>query len=159
MIKTVDMGTLGTIAGLTVLILVVIWIVVVAIRRSWLLRSGAIDVCWRGDLTRSGRGWSLGQGRFDGDRWLLYRSFSPLPTASKVLRRGRLELGAQRSPVGAEPDLLPVDSVIVRCCEDGADIELALAEQALTGVRSWIESAPTTSPAHGRSPGPRDPER
>jgi hypothetical protein len=150
----VDVGLLGTIAGLTILVLVIVWITVVAVRRSWLLRSGAIDVCWRGDLTRSGRGWSLGQGRFDGDRWLLYRSFSPLPSASKVLQRSRLSLGDQRSPVGAEPDLLPVDSVIVRCRQDGAEIELALAEQALTGVRSWIESAPTSSPAHGRSPRP-----
>jgi hypothetical protein len=155
-IGTVDVGLLGTVAGLTIVLLLVLWIVVVTVRRSWLLRSGAVDVCWRGDLTRSGRGWSLGQGRFDGDRWLLYRSFSPLPTASRVLQRSRLVLGDQRSPVGTEPDLLPVDAVIVRCRQDGTELELALARQALTGVRSWIESAPTSSPVHGRRSGPRD---
>ena len=84
----------------------------------------------------------LGQGRFHENEFLMYRSFSPLPGAARTLHRGSLKLGGRRGPVGTEPDLLPVDSVIVRCTDGGTQIELALSEQALTGLRSWLESLP-----------------
>jgi hypothetical protein len=58
------------------------------------------------------------------------------------LHRSSLKLGDRRGPVGTEPDLLPVDSVIVRCTDGGTQIELALREEALTGLRSWLESLP-----------------
>jgi hypothetical protein len=73
---------------------------------------------------------------------LLYRAFSPLPGAAKRLRRESLKLGSRRAAVGTEPDLLPLNAVIVRCTDGGGDIELALAEEALTGLRSWLESIP-----------------
>ena len=95
-------------------------IVVIAVRRSALARSGAIDVCWRRDLSPDGRGWVLGQGRFRDNEFLMYRSFSPLPGAARTLHRESLKLGERRPPVGTEPDLLPVDAVIVRCTDGGS---------------------------------------
>jgi Protein of unknown function (DUF2550) len=137
-----DITTLAQGLGLAILIVVVLAIVVIAVRRSMLTRSGAIDVCWRRELTPDGRGWVLGQGRFRDSELLLYRSFSPLPGAARKLHRGTLKLGERRGRVGTEPDLLPVDAVIVRCTDGGTGIELALREEALTGLRSWLESIP-----------------
>ncbi len=134
--------SLAQILGLAILIVLVVAIVVIAVRRSVLARSGGVDVCWRRRLRPDGRGWVLGQGRFRGDEFLLYRSFSPLPGAARKLHRGTLVLGERRQPVGTEPDLLPVNSVIRRCTDGGTTFELALSEQALTGLRSWLESGP-----------------
>ena len=72
----------------------------------------------------------------------MYRSFSPLPGAARKLDRESLKLGERRARVGTEPDLLPVDAVIVRCTDGGQQIELALSDEALTGLRSWLESLP-----------------
>ena len=137
-----DIVSLGELAGLAVVLVVVLAIVVIAVRRSALTRSGAIDVCWRRELTPDGRGWVLGQGRFRDNEFLLYRSFSPLPGVARKLHRDALRLGDRRPPVGTEPDLLPVDAVIVRCTHGSEQIELALSEEALTGMRSWLESLP-----------------
>ncbi len=140
-----ELASLAQILGLVVLVVVVLSISVIALRRSVLIRSGAIDVSWRRTLRPDGSGWVLGQGRYRGNELLLYRAFSPLPGSSRRLHRESLTLGARRGPVGTEPDLLPVGAVIVRCTDGGADIELALAEEALTGLRSWLESIPPAS--------------
>ena len=79
--------TLAQVVGLAILIALIVAICVIAVRRSVLARSGGIDMCWRTDLTPGGRGWVLGQGRFHGSDLRLYRSFSPLPIASRVLDR------------------------------------------------------------------------
>jgi hypothetical protein len=137
-----DIGLLVQGLGLTILVVVVLAIVMIAVRRSTLARSGAIDICWRRSVSADGNGWVLGQGRFRENAFLLYRSFSPWPGAARTLHRGSLKLGARRARVGTEPDLLPVDAVIIRCTDGGSQIELALSEQALTGLRSWLESLP-----------------
>lgn len=137
-----DIVSLAQGIGLAILVVVVLAIAIIAIRRSMLGRAGAIDVCWRRPISTDGRGWVLGQGRFHENEFLMYRSFSPLPGAARRLRRESLKLGSRRGPVGTEPDLLPVDSVILRCTDGGTQIELALSEQALTGLRSWLESLP-----------------
>ncbi|NNG34156.1 DUF2550 domain-containing protein [Nakamurella aerolata] len=143
--------------GLALLVAVVLLIAVVAFRRVTLTRSGSIDVCWRPADREIGRGWVLGQGRYQADELDLYRSFSPLPIPSKVLRRNALVLGSRRPAEGTELDLLPLDAVIVRCTEravagaepvgepSSRDWELALSEAALTGLRSWLESAPSVT--------------
>lgn len=137
-----DLASLAQFLGLAVLVVLVVSISVIALRRSVLIRSGAIDVSWRSNLRSDGGGWILGQGRYRGTELLLYRAFSPLPGAAKRLHRGSLMLGRRRAAVGTEPDLLPVNAVIVRCTDGGSELELALAEEALTGLRSWLESIP-----------------
>ena len=103
---------------------------------------GGVDLCWRTSLQLDGSGWTFGQGRYREGEFILFRSFSPLPMASRVLRRDRLSLGDRRPLTGTEPDLLPLDSVVLRCTDGGSPIELALSEEAMTGLRSWLESIP-----------------
>jgi hypothetical protein len=127
--------------------------VLLAVRRASLSRSGAVNLGWRDQLDPEGRGWVLGQARYTEDRLDLYRSFSPMPVPAKHLPRASLRLGGRRAPVGTELDLLPPGSVVVRCANGGAELELAMAESALTGLRSWLESAPPGSTARRLSRG------
>lgn len=140
--------------ALGLLVAIVLLIVWVAVRRTLLTRGGGIDVCWRTDLRGNGSGWTLGQARYAGDVLLMFRSFAVLPTASRTLQRQSLVLGGRRAAIGAESDLLPAGAVIVRCTNSRGgrrEWELAMSEESLTGLRSWLESAPT---AHrGRTPG------
>lgn len=128
--------------GLGLLVALVLLIAVVPVRRSLLSRSGGVDVSWRAARTGGGR-WILGQARFSGDALLLFRALSLLPMAAHTLSRQTLVLGTRRAPAGTESGLLPRSSMIVRCTDAGSDLELALSEDALTGLQSWLESAPT----------------
>jgi hypothetical protein len=130
------------ITGLALLLVLVLCIVAIAVRRYLLTKAGGVDFCWRRSMDVDGSGWIFGQGRYHDGDLTLYRSFSPLPMASKILRRDRLVLGARRPLTGTEPDLLPVGSVVVRCIDGKTPIELALSEEAMTGLRSWLESVP-----------------
>ncbi len=142
------------IIGLALLLVLVLSIVAIAVRRSLLTRSGAVDLCWRTSLSPDGSGWTFGQGRYREGEFILYRSFSPLPIASRVLRRDQLMLGTRRLLSGTEPDLLPVGSVVLRCTDGGSPVELALSEDAMTGLRSWLESVPpATGSINGRQHG------
>ncbi|MET3803438.1 hypothetical protein ABIB25_000422 [Nakamurella sp. UYEF19] len=140
------------IVGLALLLVLLLSIVAIAVRRSLLTRSGGVDICWRSSLGPEGRGWSFGQARYREGELILYRSFSPLPLASRVMLRDRLMLGERRGLAGTEPDLLPVGSVVIRCTDGSAPVELALTEEAVTGLRSWLESVP---PATGSISGRR----
>lgn len=133
---------LAEFVGLAVLVAVIILIVLLALRRSALTRSGGIDLSWREDLGELGRGWVLGQGRYQEGELDLYRSFSPLPMSARQLSRQTLALGERRLPVGTELDLLPLGSVIVRCTDGRREFELAMSDETLTGLRSWLESVP-----------------
>lgn len=132
--------------ALGLLVAIVALIVWVTVRRTLLTRGGGIDVCWRTDLSATGSGWTLGQARYSGDVLLMFRSFAVLPTASRTLQRQSLTLGERRPAIGSESDLLPAGAVIVRCTNargGSSRLELAMSEETLTGLRSWLESAPT----------------
>ncbi len=144
------------IIGIGLLLALVAAIALIAVRRYLLARSGGIDVCWRTDLMMPARGWVFGQGRFDDRGFVLYRLFSPLPLAARVLTREGLVIGDRRPMVGTEGDLLPVGSAVLRCLDLGAPIELALSEQAVTGLRSWLESAPPQNLGIAERPGLSD---
>lgn len=133
---------LAEVVGLAILICVVALIVVVAVRRAILIRAGGFDVNWRRSPAADDRGWLLGQARFRGSRLGLYRSFSVLPVAAMTVGRDDLQLGPVRPPIGAEPDLLPPGVLIVPASTAGASLEIALAPDALTALRSWVESRP-----------------
>ena len=131
--------------GFALLLAVIVLVVLLAVRRSSLARNGAMDVGWRDQLDPDGRGWVLGQARYTRIELDLYRSFSPLPWPPSNFAANPLTLGERRAPVGTELDLLPVGSVIVRCTGGSGQLELAMSEDALTGLRSWLESAPPGS--------------
>lgn len=136
--------------GLVVLLAAVLLIVLIALRRALLSRAGGFDVSWRVNPAHNDRGWLLGQACYRGGQLGLYRSFSPLPMASKKFDRATLHLGKVRDPIDAERELLPANVVIVPGTYSGVTVEMALSVDALTALRSWVESRP---------PGSRLPDR
>jgi hypothetical protein len=136
---------LAEFVGLALLIVVLALGLIIAIRRAILIRAGGFDVSWRLRPANDDRGWMLGQARFRRGQLALYRSFSAWPTAAMTLDRAALVLGAVRPPHGAEPELLPTSVAIVTGSCAGTPLELALTEDALTALRSWVESRPPGS--------------
>lgn len=148
---------LAEVVGLVVLLCVVALIIVIAVRRAILIRAGGFDINWRRRPATDDRGWLLGQARFRGGRLGLYRAFSVLPAAAMTVDRDELQLGPVRPPIGAEPDLLPPGVVIVPGSAAGTAFEIALAPDALTALRSWVESRPPgMQPPGGRAAGDVD---
>ncbi len=148
------MGHGWQISALALLIVAVLMIASVAGRRYLLARQGAIDLCWRDQLTPDGRGWYLGLAKFDGPDLHLYRSFSLLPLPNRTLHRTEMTLGTRRWPIGTETDLLPQGAMITRCTVGPADrktqLELGMSAEAGTGLRSWLESVPPSNRSTGR---------
>jgi hypothetical protein len=114
------------------------------VRRETISRAGGtIEMNMRLSTFVPERGWAPGLGRFVGDELRWYRLFSLSPWPRRVLSRQELVVGVRRTPEGAERLAMPKGWVVVICKDGGPDpVELALAETALTGFLSWIESAP-----------------
>ncbi len=133
--------------GAAVLILLAILVLIFA-RRALIARGGGtIGMSMRLSRYVDGRGWAPGFGRFVGDELRWYRMFSLGLRPRRLLSRYDLKVQRKRPPAGPERLVMPDGWVVVQCSRGtgrngGADIELALAESALTGFLSWIESAP-----------------
>ncbi len=132
--------------GLVILLVLLGLAVVFARRQIISRRGGTIDMNLRLSTFVPGRGWSAGLGRFVGEQLRWYRMFSFGFRPRRILRRGGLRVQDRRVPEGPERLAMPDGWVIVRCIgRDGpasVEVELAMAESALTGFLSWIESAP-----------------
>jgi hypothetical protein len=136
------------------LLLVLLYALCLVIRRRWIARSGGtFDLSLRDHhrarTEKVGRGWVLGVGRYSGDALEFFRIFSVSPRAMRVLERGDLQYQGQRSAIGPEAHALYAGHVIVVLERTDGPVELAMAEDALTGFRAWLESAPP-----GRRPRP-----
>jgi hypothetical protein len=130
--------------GLAGLVLVVLLgLVLLAVRRRVLTRrGGTFDCSLRVKPGSRGKGWALGIGRYSGDALEWYRVFSFGARPRRLFDRTDLEILDRRSPEGAEVYALLAGAVIMRCRHGGADVELALSPEALTGFLAWTESAP-----------------
>jgi hypothetical protein len=138
-------AVLDLVAALVLLVL--LGLICLALRRRFLTRrGGTFDLSLRLRPTTHGKGWSLGIGRYDGDRVEWYRVFSYAARPRRVFDRLNLEILDRRPPSGAEVFSLLSGAVIVRCRHDGEDVEFALSPDALTGFLSWVESAPPGRP-------------
>ena len=137
------------------LLLVLLYGLCLVVRRRWIARSGGtFDLSLRDGQHRArpdkvGRGWVLGVGRYSGDDLEFFRIFSVSPRAMQVLDRGTLLYRGQRPPDGPEAHALYAGHVVVRLDRPQGPVELAMAEDALTGFRAWLEAAPP-----GRRPRP-----
>jgi hypothetical protein len=125
----------------------------VFLRREFISRgSGTIDMNLRLSTFVSGRGWSPGLGRFVGEQLRWYRVFSFGFRPRRVLTRHGLVVEDRRIPEGPERLSMPDGWIIVRCIgragASSVEVELAMAESALTGFLSWIESAPPGALRH-----------
>src|ERR1700730_12718953 len=130
-----------------VILLVLFGLAAVYFRRQFISRrGGTIDMNLRLSTFVPGRGWSAGLGRFVGEQLRWYRMFSFGFRPRRILRRSGLRVSDRRIPEGPERLAMSDGWIIVRCIgRDGSssvEVELAMAESALTGFLSWIESAP-----------------
>lgn len=123
--------------------LVLLGIVILGVRR-WLLqrRGGTFDCSLRLREGESARGWALGLGRYSGDVVQWFRVFSLAPSPRRVFARSELVVRARRSPLPSEAVTLYAGHVVVECQVNTEAVELAMAEDALTGFLAWLEAAP-----------------
>jgi hypothetical protein len=139
-------------AGIVVLILLA-GLVLIFVRREIIARrGGTIGMSMRLSTYVPGRGWAPGLGRFTGDELRWYRLFSLSPRPRRVLLRNNLTVLKRRPPEGPERLSMPDSWVVLHCSATRRsaysrrpateEVELALAESAVSGFLSWIESAP-----------------
>jgi hypothetical protein len=135
------------------LLAVLLVLALIFIRREVIARRrGAMGMSMRLSTYVPGRGWAPGLGQFTGDELRWYRLFSLGVRPRKVLVRHNLTVEQRRAPEGAERLSMPEGWVVLRCSavaksaysrgKSSDGVEIALAEPAVTGFLSWIESAP-----------------
>ncbi len=139
-----DWLTVTETVAITLLVLLLIPVFWLIARRRWLSRQGGLfDCSLRLSTTTPGTGWVLGVARYTGERLEWFRSFSFSLRPRMIFRRGATKAGPQRDPDPIEAVLLYDDQRIVRLdLTDGRCWELAMQPDSLTGLLSWLESAP-----------------
>ncbi|WP_020575225.1 DUF2550 domain-containing protein [Actinopolymorpha alba] len=126
-----------------ILALVVVALAGLAIRRRVLQRGGGtFDCSVRLHKGSGGKGWVLGVARYSGDRVEWFRVFSFGLRPRRVFSRDNFAVRARRHPLATEALGLYAGHVVVECVEAGHVVELAMAEDALTGFLAWLEAAP-----------------
>ncbi|MFP3987864.1 DUF2550 domain-containing protein [Streptomyces sp. E11-3] len=138
---------LALLVGALVVVLVLLGLFVFGLRRRLIQRSGGTFDCslrWNipEETDTSGKGWSYGVARYNGDRVEWFRVFSYAPRPRRVLERSAIEVVDRRAPDGEEELALLSDAVVLGCRHRGTRLELAMSEDALTGFLAWLEAAP-----------------
>ena len=134
-----------------VLLAVLLYGLLLIIRRRWLARSGGtFELSVRTRPADSGRGWILGVGRYEADALEWFRVFSLWPRPKRRYLRGQITFRVQRAPTESESYALYAGHVVVLCSSAHGDLELAMSPDSLTGFQSWLEAAPPSDPALGR---------
>jgi Protein of unknown function (DUF2550) len=134
-----------------VVIAVVAPLLGLVLRRRWLGRGGGtFEASLRLRSGRaSSRGWSLGVGRYSGERLEWFRVFSVSLRPKRVYSRGELGVVSRRTPRGTEAFALYSGHVVLSCRTDSGPIEIAMSDNASTGFLAWLEAAP---PGRDRRP-------
>ena len=127
-----------------ILALVLMTLVAFAVRRRLLQRGGGtFDCSVRLHTGTPGKGWALGIARYSGDSVEWFRVFSFGLRPRRVFLRNDLTVESRREPLATEALGLYAGHVVVECVQAGNSVvELAMAEDALTGFLAWLESAP-----------------
>ncbi len=139
------MGGLGIAEGVAVvLVLLLVPVALLVARRRWLSRQGGLfDCSVRLSTATPGGGWMLGVARYTGDNLEWFRAFSLSLRPRVVLPRSQSRAGQQRDPDPIEAVVLYDQQRIVRMeLADGRSWEIAMPPASLTGLLSWLESAP-----------------
>lgn len=137
------------------------WIVVVVVlvcslaplvwlfwRRRWLARLGSTFECAvRLNTTSPGGGWVLGLARIEGEYLEWFRVFSLSLVPRLRFRRTATAAVGSRAPTAAEAVVLYQGERVVelRATSDFTDEriwELAMAQDNVTALLSWLEAAP-----------------
>lgn len=111
-------------------------------RRLIARRGGTFELSMRRPGAADGHGWTLGVGRYSGERLEWFRIFSLTPWPKYVWTREELDYTARRSPEGIEVNALYEGHVVVNAAVQTGEVELAMSEASLMGFQSWVESGP-----------------
>jgi hypothetical protein len=141
-------GWLGVVEVLGVLAgLLAISLLLLTGRRRWLNRLGGTFECsLRLRMRTPGAGWVLGVGRYSEGilEWFRYFSYSLRPRM--VFPRRNVRVLETRMPDPVEAVALNADEKVLRLeMQDGhaeTQWELAMSQESLTGLLSWLEAAP-----------------
>jgi hypothetical protein len=141
-------GWLGVVEVLGVLAaLFAISLLLLAGRRRWLNRLGGTFECsLRLRMRTPGAGWVLGVGRYSEGilEWFRYFSYSLRPRM--VFPRRNVRVLETRMPDPVEAVALNADEKVLRLeMQDWhaeTQWELAMSQESLTGLLSWLEAAP-----------------
>ena len=134
------------IAGICIVALLALLFAVFFRRGLLMLRGGTIRLQVRVNTLVPGRGWSTGIGQFAGDDLRFYRMFSLAVRPKRVLTRAGLVVEERRCPEGPERLIMPGRWAILRCLTGFGEVEIAMAENTVTGFLSWLEAAPPGQP-------------
>jgi hypothetical protein len=124
------------------LIILILAAVGIAARRFLLERGGGTVEC---GLRRGPNGpWRLGLASYQREELNWFGALGLTMRPDVVFPRRDLTVVSRRLPTDAEAASLGPGMVVVECKvgEDTGTIELALGEEALTGLLSWLEAAP-----------------
>jgi hypothetical protein len=127
------------------LIILILAAVGIAARRFLLERGGGTVEC---GLRRSPNGpWRLGVASYQLEELNWFGALGLTMRPDVVFPRRDLTVVSRRLPTDAEAASLGPGMIVVECKvgEDTGTIELALGEEALTGLLSWLEAAPPGS--------------
>jgi hypothetical protein len=116
-------------------LMVVVGAAVLARQRHMLRSPGSLPLA----MQRGSR-WVYGIGRYGGSELRVYRVLGIGTRATRVLRRGHVEVLRRRAPLASERGTLPPTAVVVECRVDGETFAFAIGESAFTGFVSWLES-------------------
>jgi hypothetical protein len=149
----------GTVTGAvwiiaTLAVLLVLAAVGLAARRFLLERSGGTVECALRQPAETGR-WHLGMLSYQRDEVYWYRALGVLLRPERVFHRRSLTVVNRRAVRPDEAAALGTDRVVVEVATKpaadasgspgGEHVELAITDQALTGLLAWLEASPPGS--------------
>lgn len=119
-----------------------------AARRRWLSHKEAtFDMSIRLAGFEGTRGWTLGVGRYRGDRLEWFRVFSLALRPQRSFVRQRLSLEGSHEPGDEEAYVLFAGHVVVDGRDRDQPVQLAVSPEALTALLAWLEAAPPSGRA------------
>jgi Protein of unknown function (DUF2550) len=128
------------------LIILVLAAVGIAARRFLLERGGGTVEC---GLRSPNGSWRLGVASYQREDLCWFGALGVSLRPDVVFPRRDLAVVSRRPPTDAEAASLGPGMIVVECRvgenTPGGTIELALGEEALTGLLSWLEAAPPGS--------------
>lgn len=140
------MGSAIIAAEVALIVLAVLVVLAVAwlwLRRRWLSRTGGTFACsLRRDLSTPSPRWVLGVARYTDQQLQWFPAVSLSVWPGRSFDRAMVRAGSQRRASSQESAVL-VDTQRILALEGPSDrVELAMDDNSLTGLLSWLEAAP-----------------
>jgi hypothetical protein len=129
-----------------ILVLIVAAAAALAVRRYWLERGGGTVECGLRSLSRRG-GWRLGVVSYQRDELYWYGALGVALRPERVFPRRSVEVTSRRPVEPSEMTILDPSWIIIEAktgLPEGP-VELAMTDQALTGLLAWLEASPPGS--------------